>query len=106
MCCITITQIIFSSSIIGTGIFWVMFWDITQSLKPINVTEELVVSNLKLGEPGQKRNQREAGNKQGLDYFLTLKIEMTFPSETAVDFQRTTRNYLRNDCLRFSNSMF
>jgi hypothetical protein len=43
------------------------------------------------------RNQHEAGSKEVLAYFSTLKMEVTCSSKTLVGFQESTRRYILHD---------
>jgi hypothetical protein len=45
----------------------------------------------------EARNQLEAGSKQSLAYSSTLKMEAICSSETLVDLQQSTWNYISND---------
>jgi hypothetical protein len=71
-----------------------IYWDITPC-RPLKVNRcfaETCWIHLQGRKTSWTRNLREAGSKQG-----SLKKEATFPSETSIDFQRTTRCYIPED---------
>jgi hypothetical protein len=81
-----------------------VFWDITPC-SPLEIKRRLGGTHrlhLQGRRINQARNRYEVGSKQS----QTLKMEATCPSETPVDFQRTTRRYIPEESTHHLHKAF